>query len=424
MQSQWGIWAVWAIAGLATAGVIVRPGRWPAAVWAVTGALTLVVTQRVPLADSWHAIGRGLDVYMFLAGMMIVSEIARREGVFDWSAAFAVRHARGSQWRLFALIYAIGTVVTVFLSNDATAVVLTPAVYAAAKKAGARPLPYLLACAFVANAASFVLPISNPANLVIFGHHLPALSQWLSRFAMGSIAAIAVTGLVLFALHRRSLADRIEADPEVPSLSAAGRMALGGVCALAAVLLTASTLEWPLGAATLVVGALLLGAIALRDRGAILEVPREVSWNVLALVAGLFVLVEGLAQTGVIAELTDALRALAATSPDAAAWVSGALSAFGCNLVNNLPAGLVAGAVVQGADVSGFVQTAVTIGIDLGPNLSVTGSLATLLWLEAIRREGETVSGFQFLKVGAVVMPSALALALAAAWAQSMLSNS
>src|SRR6266403_1984342 len=137
------------------------------ATWAVLGALALVVLALLPWMSALQAIGKGTDVYLFLVGMMLLAELARKEGLFDWLAALAVRQARSSPQKLFGLVYAVGTVVTVFLSNDATAVVLTPAVYAAAKAAKAEPLPYLFVCAFVANAANFVLPISNPANLVV-----------------------------------------------------------------------------------------------------------------------------------------------------------------------------------------------------------------------------------------------------------------
>ncbi len=81
--------------------------------------------------------------------------------------------------------------------------------------------------------------------------------------------------------------------------------------------------------------------------------------------------------------------------------------------MNNLPAGLVAGRVVEIADVPEHVRSAVLIGVDLGPNLSVTGSLATILWLTALRREGINVSAGTFLKLGFLVMPPALLLALA-----------
>jgi MFS family permease len=167
--------AIWAIATLSTAGVIARPMRWPEWIWAVTGAALLVLTGLLPVADAGTAIGKGLDVYLFLTGMMLLSEAARQHGVFDWIAAAAVNHARGSRARLFTLVYATGALVTTFLSNDATAVVLTPAVFAVARQARAEPLPLLFACALIANAASFVLPISNPANLVLYGGHMPPL---------------------------------------------------------------------------------------------------------------------------------------------------------------------------------------------------------------------------------------------------------
>ena len=146
----------WGIAALATSGVIIRPWRLPEGVWAVLGALTLVLLGLLPWRDALNGIRNGVDVYLFLIGMMLLAELARREGLFDWLAAVAVDHARGSPQRLFTLIYVVGVLVTVFLSNDATAVVLTPAVYAAARSAGAEPLPYLFICAFIANAASFV----------------------------------------------------------------------------------------------------------------------------------------------------------------------------------------------------------------------------------------------------------------------------
>ena len=163
----------WSIIGLATAGVIVRSFRLPEAIWAVAGAVALVLLGLLSWHDALNGVRKGLDVYFFLIGMMLTAELARCEGLFDYLAAFAVDHARGSPQRLFLLIYAVGILVTVLLSNDATAIVLTPAVYAATRAAGASPLPYLFVCAFIANAASFVLPISNPANLVVFHSNMP-----------------------------------------------------------------------------------------------------------------------------------------------------------------------------------------------------------------------------------------------------------
>jgi arsenical pump membrane protein len=162
---------------LATAGVIIRPFRLPEAISAFVGAAALVLFGILPFSDAINGMRKGIDVYLFLVGMMLIAELARQEGLFDFLAALAVEHARGSPQRLFLLIYLVGILITVFLSNDATAIVLTPAVYAATRAAGAKPLPYLLVCAFIANAASFVLPISNPANLVMFGARMPHLAE-------------------------------------------------------------------------------------------------------------------------------------------------------------------------------------------------------------------------------------------------------
>ena len=405
--------ATWAIAAAATAAVIVRPGKWPEAVWAAAGALALVVCGLLPLSSALQAVLEGGDVYLFLAGMMLLSELARREGLFDTLAGWAVRHAGGSAQRLFALVYGIGGVVTVFMSNDATAVVLTPAVYVVAKKAGARPLPYLFACAFIANAASFVLPISNPANLVVFGERMPPLLTWMGTFLLPSVAAIAVTWGVLALLFRAELAAPVETGSHVRKLSGTGRLAAVGIVGVVLAMLAASALGFALGAPTLLATLLAVGAVQATRREAPWALLRHVSWSVLALVAGLFVLVAGLGQTGLIASLTDALRENAHAAPRTTAWGAGAIVAFASNLMNNLPAGLIAGTAVNSGPMPDAVRSAVAIGIDLGPNLSVTGSLATILWLMALRREGEHVSAWQFLRVGALAMPLALVAALA-----------
>ncbi len=406
---------VWAIAALATAGVIVRPWRVPEFVWAVAGAVVLVLFGLLPPRLALSGIARGTDVYLFLAGMMLLSATARRTGLFEWLAALAAERARGSAARLFALIYAVGILVTVFLSNDATAVVLTPAVAAVARAAGAtQPLPYLLICAFIANAASFVLPISNPANLVIYGGHMPPLAEWVPRFALPSALSIAATYAVLRLTQGRALRAPIAEQIARPRLSAAGKTAGLGIVATAIVLMAASGLDIRLGLPTCVAGTATATVVLLRERAAPWAVLGEVSWGVLVLVAGLFVLVEALSATGVLAALGGVLTTMTQRAPDATAWSAGGVVAIAANLMNNLPAGLIAGRAVQEAGAGHALSGAVLIGIDLGPNLSVTGSLATILWLTALRREGVAVGAWAFLKLGALAMPPALVLALGA----------
>jgi arsenical pump membrane protein len=406
----------WGIAGLTALGVITRPFAWPEAIWAVVGAVSLVVLGLIGPTDALTGVAKGMDVYLFLIGMMLLSELARQEGLFDWLASIATTHAKGSPKRLFVLIYGVGIVVTVFLSNDATAVVLTPAVYAACRTAKVRdPMPYLLICAFIANAASFVLPISNPANLVIFGGgDMPPLSRWLATFGLPSIVSIVVTFLALYWTQRSTIvADSVASDVQTVPLSRSAKLAGFALCGTAVILLGASALHFDLGLPTFLAGCAATAVVLIVTRQSPAGTLKGASWSVLPLVAGLFVVVEALNRTGLIDTLAQSISDNASSSPTWTAAGAGALAALVSNLVNNLPAGLVAGSAVQLAQVSDKIAGAVLIGIDLGPNLSVTGSLATILWLTALRREGLQIGAWAFMKIGVVVMLPPLAASIA-----------
>jgi arsenical pump membrane protein len=406
--------ATWAIAALATFGVIARPWNLPEFIWAAAGAALLVALNLLPWPEALAAAGKGTDVYFFLAGMMLLAEVARKEGLFDWLAAQAVRSSKGSAKRLFLIVYVVGIVVTVLLSNDATAVVLTPAVYAATRAAKVEPLPYLFACAFIANAASFVLPISNPANLVVFGKGMPPLADWLRAFAAPSLAAILATYLALRFTQRRALGGDVAAIEAIAPLTRGGKLTAIGILTTAVVLLTASALDRDLGLPTFIAGAGVTVLVLAIGRQSPWPLLSDISWSVLPLVAGLFILVEGLNRTGVLPALARMLKQASIAAPQLTAWIAGVVVAIASNLLNNLPMGLIAATTGQAAQVSRHVLGAILIGVDLGPNLSVTGSLATILWLIVLRREGEHVGAWQFLKLGLIVMPPALLLSLAA----------
>jgi arsenical pump membrane protein len=408
------ITVTWVISALAAAGVIIRPFSWPEAIWAGLGGGVLLALHLIGLDTVRTGVVKGVDVYLFLLGMMALAETARQEGLFDWLAALATKRAAGSPQRLFLLIFAVGTIVTIFLSNDATAVVLTPAVAAAVQTAKVKnPLPYLFICALIANAASFLLPISNPANLVIYGAKMPPLLEWLPRFAMPSVLSILATYIVLRLTQRRALAkETLAENVEPPKLSGTGKLAAVGIALTAVTLLVSSGLGLQLGLPTAICGVLTAVAVLILGRAAPWEMLKGISWGVLPLVAGLFVLVEALDKTGLIRSVGDMLRIATEQSEAHTAWGVGALIAFACNLMNNLPAGLIAGSALQVAHAPDGVISATLVGVDLGPNLSVTGSLATILWLTALKQEGLKVSAWSFLKVGALAMPPALLLAI------------
>ena len=318
----------WTISLASILCMLLRPRRIQEAYCVGAGAALLVMSRLIPLRQAAHAVYEGLDVYLFLTGMMVLAELAREEHVFDWAAGFAARHARKSPRRLFTLVYLVGAIVTALLSNDATAVVLTPAVLAVVRRARVDPKPYLLACAFIANAASFVLPISNPANLVVFNAKIPPLPRWLGIFLLPSLASILFTFLSLAWMSRKQLRGEIHGEIESEPLGPEGKLAFAGLLLSALALIASSALGLSLGAPTLAAAILVLAVIGSRSRRLVVRVAKGVSWSVLPLVAALFVIVEGLKNAGLLHAGLAGLKALAPLP----AWMAKAASAIAAAL--------------------------------------------------------------------------------------------
>ncbi len=407
---------IWIISLASIICMLIRPRRIAEAYWICGGALILIAARLLSLRQAAHAVYEGIDVYLFLAGMMILAELAREEGVFEWVADAAARHARNSPSLLFLLIYVTGTIVTALLSNDATAVVLTPAVLAAVRRVNVEPRPYLLACALIANAASFVLPISNPANLVVFDRNMPPLAAWLHIFLLPSFASVLLTFFCLRWLSRGQLHGRLSPEEGQVSLTTEGKLALGSLIGAALVLVVASALGLPLGLPTCCAAVFAVLVVTWRNHAIPGQVVRGVSWSILPLVAGLFVIVQAMQNAGLLRLGLAGLRALGGTS----AWAAKSAAAFSVALLsngmNNLPVGLMAGGAIRYTSQTGLLAHTLLLGVDLGPNLSVTGSLATILWLIALRRENVEITAWEFFKVGAVVMPLALIGSLLLLW--------
>lgn len=357
------------------------------------------------LSSAWGGVVRGADVYAFLVGIMALAECARFEGLFDWLAGHALDAARGSQHRLFGLMYLVGIAVTALLSNDTTAVILTPAIAAAMRRTTAAPLPYLFISALVANAASYLLPISNPANLVIFGRALPAMHEWLAYFALSALAALAITYVGLGLLFGASLQAPFSVTAPAPLLPGAARVSGAAILLAALALVTSSALHGDVGVTALVSAALCLAVVSLRDRAVVVYVARHVSWRVLPLVAGLFALVAVLEQAGAIAYVRLFFE-------HAGPYEAGAAIMLASAIVNNLPVALATGFAFVGMPDAAAAAHGALVAVDLGPNCAVSASLATMLWMRALERDGIRVSALRFAGIGCAITIPALAAAL------------
>jgi arsenical pump membrane protein len=199
-----------------------------------------------------------------------------------------------------------------------------------------------------------------------------------------------------------------------------GKLVLAGLAPTAIVLLAASSRSWDLGLPTSVTALAVTAVVSLKARTNPLPLLREISWSTLALVAGLFVMVDAVESVGAMKLTQSWLVWAQSLVPAVGALVTGFVVGVANNLVNNLPLGLIAGSTLQAAHAKGLIASSVLIGVDLGPNLSITGSLATILWLIALRKEKLNVGFWSFLKVGAVAMPVALLVAISGVIAVQM----
>jgi len=298
--------AVWAVSAAAVGGILVRPRRTPEWIWAVAGAVAAAAAGAMGVDQVARAVLRGADVYAFLIGILCLAELARAEQLFDAVALHMLRAAGGSQTRLFGWTYLGGALLTALLSNDTTIVVLTPAVLAALKRTRSAPLPYLYICAFVANAASFLLPISNPANLVLFDGALPAVAPWLRAFGVAALAAVVLTFVALRLLFSRNLRTAYEYAGETPPLGPGGALTAALLVVSAVALVAAASFGVNVGYTALGAAVFSLAAIAVRSPQSARAALRHTTWSIVPLVAGLFVIVSALDRSGGI----DAIRAL------------------------------------------------------------------------------------------------------------------
>jgi len=227
--------------------------------------------------------------------------------------------------------------------------------------------------------------------------------------------AVVVTFICLYFNQRRNINLPIERNIAIPPLSNDAKISFIGIGFAAVVLLVCSALGYDLGLPTAMSSIALLLIIILKKGTTELKLLQHISWGVLPMIAGLFIIVEGLMKTGLLQFMHHALEKGLAQSETQTTWLSGVGIGFLSNVMNNLPAALAVSDVVQ-AGVPEIIKRAMLIGIDLGPNLSITGSLATILWIVILRKEGIEISAWQFLKIGWIVMLPALLLSIAVLW--------
>ncbi len=384
-----------------------RPKRTREWMWVAAGALLLLALRYEDLASVAHAIAAQWNVLLFILGLMGLAAAAEEGGAFALVAEYVVRSAGGSKRKLFVLLFLAGAVLTILLSNDATAIAFTPIVYRAVAKRGLDALPFLFGCTFVADTASFGLPFANPANVIVLPR--PHILDYVIHLAPAEGAAIAINLAIFLVLFRAELRGRYETAEMVEKKEPAAVRTLGAICLVALAYLAALAFDVPLGPVA-AAGALVVLAVA---RVSPKRAASHVSWSTFVLLAALFVLLDPLDRAGLVAWVLHGLHAAAHYGAPAEIAIAAVGAALLSNFLNNLPVAVASAHVVAHAP---HLAYPLILGVDLGPNLTTAGSLATILWVSALRKRDIHVSPLEYLRLGAITVPPMLAASILWLW--------
>jgi arsenical pump membrane protein len=400
--------------------VFVRPRRWNEAWWTMLGAAAMLVLGLVSPSEAIDGTLAGKNALLFLLSLLALSLLVGKSGFFDWAAIRCARISKGNAHSLYRNAFVLGAIVTAILSLDTTAVMLTPVMLAVVKRLKLPAAPYVVLCAFVANVGSLVLPISNLTNILFADAFHLTFAAFASRMIAPQIVALITTYAILRWHFRRELPNCFDSEslPE-PANVVPNRVYFLVSVTVLVVVLVGYFLAPILGLEPYVIafagsGLLMIaGAATGRVRT---QTAGELSWDLFPFVVGLFVAVQGLENLGLVGLASQWLAHMKPGSPENLLAAAGA-TAFASNIMNNLPAALIARSVLLGSHAHPGTVLAALVGADAGPMITPFGSLATMLVLALARREGEEVRTRELVTLGLwavplIVVVTALALAL------------
>lgn len=398
---------------------VVRPRDLPEAVAAIPAAVLVVSTGVLGWRAAWAEVLVLGPTVLFLAAILVLAGLCRDEGMFEAAGSLMARRARGSATRLLGLTFVVASLTTAVLSLDATVVLLTPVVFATAARMGVRPKPQVYATAHLANSASLLLPVSNLTNLLALRSSGLGFASFALLMALPWLIAIGIEYLALRWWFRADLA-LAEPDSLPVDIVKFPVFALIVVMATLAAFVACSPLGIePFWAA--LVGVVVLATKRLitqpgRRKAQVIALGRSVNLWFIGFVLALGIVVRAVVDAGLasaVGHLVPSGRSLLTL------LLLASLAALLANLVNNLPAVLVLLPLV--APHGPTAVLAVLIGVNIGPNLTYVGSLATLLWRRILADHDHDTEVKEFTMLGLLTVPASLVGCTLALWATAQL---
>jgi arsenical pump membrane protein len=416
MSSAVQLYATLALFAATLVAVLRRPFGLGEGWWTCLGGGLALLLGWVTPAQARTTLLAGHEALLFLLGLLVLSTLLEESGFFEWAALTSAHASQGNGRRLFRNTFLLGAAVTMVLSLDTTAVLVTPVILSTLRRVKLPAKAHVLACALVANIASLLLPISNLTNLIFAQDFHFSFAAFASRMAFPQVVSLGVTYAALRFLFRGDL--RTDFEPsELPVAQESIRSPIffRGACWILVGVLAGYFVGPRVGVPPYVFalgGAALLGGWGALVSGLRWSWIRNVSWGVFPFVVGLFVLVQAVENLGFTEGLAHGLQV--ARAHHLGLWAATGGAALGSNLLNNLPTALLTRSLLQTAHSPPPEIYGALLGTNIGSSATLFGSLATLLVLTKARERGESIRTWDFLCTSVSVTTVALIAASAA----------
>ena len=388
---------------------------------ALAGGVLMVVLGIVSQEEAFAAID--FNVIFLLVGMMVIANVMRRTGVFQWVAIRSVRVAQGDPWRILVVLCTITAVASALLDNVTTVILIGPITLFIASALRVSPVPYLIGEILASNIGGTATLIGDPPNILIGS--AAGLDFATFVFNLGPVAILIFGAFLVVArfVFRGDMAPTPDASRALDldeSAVITDRRVLRLSVAVMIGTVAGFLVAGPVGlepATVALAGAAVLFVLTGHDPADIL---REVEWSTLLFFVGLFMLVEGIIHVGIIDSLAESLFSVAggdlAVTSLALLWVSGIAS----GIVDNIPYTATVIPIVHDLGARGMATEplwwSLALGASLGGNATIIGASANVVIASLAERGGHPISFAHFLRYGAVVVLVSLAISSVYIW--------
>jgi Na+/H+ antiporter NhaD/arsenite permease-like protein len=391
---------------------------------ALLGASLVIMLKLVDQREAFAYVD--FNVIFLLAGMMIIANVMAKTGIFQWIAVEAVRRAEGQPYRLLLITSLITAIISAFLDNVTTVVLLTPITFFIAKRLGTSPVPFLISQVIASNIGGTATLIGDPPNIIIGSQMGKDFNDFLLNLAPAATVALVVYLVLarwLFrdelraatsALEPDDIARLVEEERKITNVPLM-RISLGVMAFTILGFLFSRTLGLD-GATIAMTGAVVLMIVARED---VHEIFNTVEWPTLFFFIGLFIIVGAVVKTGIISDLATGVLSATGGRTDLAAlailWMSGLISA----IVDNIPYTVTMVPLIQQLGQSVDREPliwALALGANLGGNATIVGASANVVVASMSEARGYPITFVQYLRYGVPATLATLVVATIDIW--------